>query len=81
MFLLVEWHADEIIFQTLLSMNYIKVKSDNGHFALVFANELWIFGVLTVTLLTLTMGYRVYWEYMDTVKERRLEEKQQSDLA
>jgi hypothetical protein len=62
-------------------MNYIKVKSDSGHFALVFANELWIFGVLTVTLLILTMGYRVYWECMDAAKERRLEEKQQSDLV
>jgi hypothetical protein len=27
------------------------------------------------------MGYPVYWEYMDAAKEKRFEEKQQSDFV
>jgi len=60
--------------QTLLSMNYIKFTSQDGHIVLELANEMWIFTLLTVVLLVLTMGYRKYWECRQAYKAEKLEE-------
>jgi len=64
--------------QTLLGTQYITIHSDNlsGKISLDFAQEMWIFFVLTVILLLITVGTWLLWE-----RHNRLADQAVIDLA
>ncbi|OCL12990.1 hypothetical protein AOQ84DRAFT_385717 [Glonium stellatum] len=51
-----------------LSMGYIKIQNGNNHVALHFANEMWIFGILTAILLVLVIGL---WLFVEQRRRKR----------
>ena len=48
--------------QTLLGMDYIKVKTIDKKVSIEFSQEMWIFLLLTFTLLVLTTGSYSIWK-------------------
>lgn len=51
-----------------LSMGYITIHNGNNRIALHFASEMWIFGILTVVLLTLVIGL---WLFLEWRRQKR----------
>ncbi|KAF8534590.1 hypothetical protein BDD12DRAFT_983751 [Trichophaea hybrida] len=65
---------------TLLSMGYIRIKSERGHVVFEFANELWIFGILTTVMLVATLGPQAYMQRRRSKREKE-DEKQIPEKA
>lgn len=55
------------LLQQFLSMGYLKVNSASHPRSLNFAGEMWIFAVLTVTLVAFTLGL---WLFLDLPSRR-----------
>jgi hypothetical protein len=55
-------------------MGYIRVKSEQGRVVFEFANEMWIFGVLTVVLLMATLGPQAYIQWRQLKREKEYEQ-------
>ncbi|KAF2719261.1 hypothetical protein K431DRAFT_314231 [Polychaeton citri CBS 116435] len=53
---------------TLLGMEYISIKSSDGHWSMHFKPEMWIFAVLSVILLLVTFGL---WHGLDLRKRHQ----------
>ncbi|OCK96132.1 uncharacterized protein K441DRAFT_676051 [Cenococcum geophilum 1.58] len=51
-----------------LSMGYITIHNGSNRIALHFASEMWIFGILTVVLLTLVIGL---WAFLEWRRQKR----------
>lgn len=49
-------------------MGYITIHNGNNRIALHFASEMWIFGILTVVLLTLVIGL---WLFLEWRRQKR----------
>lgn len=61
-------------------MGYIRVKSEQGRVVLEFANEMWIFGILTVVLLMATLGPQTYIQWWRAKREKEQEQLSQTGL-
>jgi len=61
-------------------MGYVELPVKDGHRTLVVKREMGIFVFLTVILLTITLGYRKYWDHREKKKAIKREKQNRGEV-
>lgn len=64
--------------KTLLGTQYIHIDPIPGQFTISIASEMWVFGILTIALLLMTIGIWLFWEWRNRLIDEATATKERS---